>query len=205
MPLNPPAATLPDWPRLGIRRPASAVVGTIPPPPIDIPICWLSNPVNLRLERPFNYAAVTPQGFPTATKRDADSIAEVGVCPFEAALHTPIAADAANLANWIVTYQATPRTRAPSLLIDLMYRTDQERILLRRIERNMRIRLTGTPAEFPEGANSLVVTGITNELGLAVRQITLTTTYVLGSTPGVPGPWFRTDVSATDGTHVVPY
>lgn len=205
MPVNPPTNAAPRWPRLGTSRPASPVVGTIPPPPFDIPICWLSNDVMLRLEKPVNFAAVTVNGGATATKTDIASRDEYGSFPFTATLHTPIAADAANLAVWTIAYRATPRTRAPELIIDLMYRSDEERIFLRRIERNCRIRLTGVPAEFPEGASSLVVSGITNEIGYAVRRLTFTTDYVLGIVPGVPGPWFRTDVSSLDGPHVVPY
>lgn len=205
MPVNPPTNAAPRWPRLGTRRPASPVVGTIPPPPIDIPICWLSGSVSLRLDKPINFAAVTQYGKATATKTHTASIDEVGSQPFTATLYTPITADAANLATWTIAYRLTPRMRAPSLTVDLMYRTDDERILLRRIERNQRIRLTGVPAEFPEGASSLVVSGLTHEIGYATRRLTFTTAYVLGANPGIPGPWFRTDVSATDGTHVVPY
>jgi hypothetical protein len=185
----------------------TAVVTDYRPPPTEIPICWLTGDVTLRLDQPFNYAEVTQSGANAASDRNASAIAEVGVFPFYATLSTIIEADTASLASWIVDYQAAPRMRAPTLTIDLLAsgRTDTEIAMLLGIRRFSRIRLTGVPAEFPEGASSLIVTGSTHDRGVRVRRLKLTTRSVIGSTPGTPGPWFRIGSSLIDGTDVIPF
>lgn len=180
--------------------------GTAAPlPPVQIPICWLSMPVRLRMEQPVDQTTIDrPGGVPTYAI-DRASIAEYGVYPFDATLATATAADPANLASWVLTYRSQPQMSAPSLTIDLLYRTDSEKRLVLGVAIGRRIQLTGVPAEFPEGASSLIVTGIQHTVGVTVRRVTWTTDPVPGTDPGVPGPWFYLDSSALGGSDVVPF
>lgn len=200
MPLNPPAFSPPAWPRLGRAPDASVAVGGLAPAPVEIPICWLTQPVKLRLDTPFTTAQVDD-----ADVQNDAALAQFGDWPFTATLTTATAADSYNLAHWTVTYRAEPRMRSPRLSIDMLSRTDEEKLRLLGIERGQRILLTGVPAEFPEGAASLVVSGIGNEIGIAVRKIHFTTTAVIGVEPGTPGPWFRLGSSVLGGTDIVPF
>lgn len=176
-----------------------------PPAPVQIPICWLSMPVRLRMEPPVNRATVDRPEASTAYRTDRPSLDEYGSYPFEATLTTLTDADPANLAAWVLTYRSQPQMSAPSLTIDLLYRTDSERRLILGVTIGRRIQLTGVPAEFPEGASSLIITGIQHTIGVAARRVTWTTDPVPGAVPGVPGPWFYLDTSVLDGTDVVPF
>lgn len=176
-----------------------------PPPPTEIPLCWFTQPVPLRLERAVNDATVTQSDGAESHAEDADSVDDYTVNSFAATLSTRTAADARNLASHTVRYGAEPRTRSPQLTLDLMHRTDIERWRILRVRQGDRITLTGVPAEFPTGADSLVISGIQHQIGLTVRRVQWTTTAVVGSTPGVPGPWFYTDDSLSDGTDLLPF
>jgi hypothetical protein len=202
----PPAALRP---RVDVPGGAAAAVyndywwGTgvvTPPAPVKIPICWLTQPVPLRRERPTNAAEVSVPGAPTGRYQDDASIAAVRrKIPFTATLQTSTPSDAVNLAHHAVTY-GQARTRSPRLVIDLLFRTDAEKIRLLRIKIGSRIELTDVPANFPAGAAHLVVTGVSHEIGLKSRKLSLTTQAVVGSAPGVAGPWFRLGASALGGT-----
>lgn len=174
-------------------------------PPVQIPICWLSMPVRLRLEEPVNTATVARANGVTTYAVDRPSVAEFGAYPFEATLATLDETDPANLAAWVLAYKAEPKTSAPELTIDLLYRTDSEKRLILGAGIGRRIQLTGVPDEFPEGASSLVITGRAHTIGVGVRRITWTTDPVLGEVPGTPGPWFRLDSSYLDGTDVLAF
>jgi hypothetical protein len=176
------------------------------PLPAEIPICWLSSPVMLRMEQPYTTAAITRSGG-SSPYRDASAAnrAEYGDFSFTAELSTPTTADPANLAHWTITYQSTPRMRSPQLAINLMFRTDTEKLMLLRIGRWTRIKLTGVPPEFPEGASSLVVAGMKHQISLGGRMLYITTAAVIGSAAGVPGPWFRFGSSAWGGTDIIPF
>jgi len=176
--------------------------GTITPPaPVKIPICWLSQPVRLRLDPPVNAATVSVPGGPTGRYKDDASIASTrSRFAFTATLTTVTPSDATNLAHWVVTYGIGQRTHSPELTIDLLYRTDAEKIRLLRITRGRRIEITGVPDNFPEGAAHQIVTGITHEIGLRVRRMRLTTAAVVGGEPGVAGPWVRLGASRPGGT-----
>lgn len=204
MPRTPPGHSPPRWPRFGRRVDATPAVGGRAPAPHDIPICWLSGRVVLRLNPPYTTAAVTRDGS-TASASSPELDTVVGDIPFTATLYSATGADATNLAHWTVTYRDKSRMRAPELVVDLMARTDDERLRLLRIKRGERVRLTGVPPEFPEGASSLVVGGIHHEIGSLVRKIRFTTQSVIGVVPGVPGPWFRLGTSEFGGTDIIPF
>lgn len=204
---RPPGYTVPPLSRLGRRPRDTAIITDYRPPPYLIPICWLTGDVTLRLDQPINTATVTQSGVGDAYAESAASVAEYGVWATSATLYDPIPEDAGNLASWTVNYFASPRMRAPSLTLDLLAggRTDAEIAMLLRIPRFSRIQLTGVPAEFPEGASTLIVRGVTHQRGIQVRRMTITTGPVVGAVLGTPGPWFRIDSSTIGGSDVVPF
>lgn len=201
-----PGYAPPGWPRLGRRLLATPAVGGLAPPPTEIPLLWLSQPLPHRMDPPYNNAEVTQaSGGAVGRRRDTASIAEFGDQPFTATLSTATAADAVALASYVINRRGDARVRSPRLTVNLLYRTDAERQLLLNVRRNRRIRITGVPPEFPEGADSLVVTGITHDIGVTTRLIHFATRAVIGTEPGVPGPWFRLGSSALGGTDIVPF
>lgn len=175
------------------------------PVPTQIPICWLSPPVMLRLEQPFTTAAITRTGGGTYRDKSDANRSEYGEFEYAAELDTATAADPSNLAHWTITYRSTPRMRIQQLAINLLYRTDTEKVTLLRIPRWSRIQLTGVPPEFPEGASSVVVAGMKHQMGLAGRMLFITTAPVVGVTAGVPGPWFRYGASNWGGSDIIPF
>lgn len=205
MPLNPPGFSPPAWPRLGASRRHTGNPLGLTPVPVEIPLCWLSGPVRLRLERPFTTAAVSRVGHGTARDTNTAALIQYKSLLFPAALDTACSADPAVLASWTVTYRATPLTRSPELTLNLLIRSDEERVRILSVQRNQRIRLTGVPPEFPVGAADLVVSGITDEIGVFVRRVKWTTRAIVGVTPGTPGPWFRVGHSTVGGSHIIPF
>lgn len=193
-----------ERPPIGLQRPTSVAVGGLAPVPYDIPVCWLSQPVVLRMEPPFTTAAITRDGATYRDKHDANR-AEYGDFPFTATLETAQDLDPARLAHWTITYQSTPRVRSPQFTINLLYRSDTEKLGLLRIPRWSRIRLTGVPPEFPEGASSLILAGARHQISGFGRLLHITTAPVVGAAAGVPGPWFRLGSSRWGGTDVIPF
>lgn len=176
------------------------------PPPVEIPLLWLSQPLPHRMDPPVNSAEITVSSSgATARRRNRSSIAEVGVQPYTATLSTATPGDAPALAAFVISQRGEARVRSPRLSVNLLHRTDGEKRNLLRIRRGRRILITGVPAEFPEGADSLVVTGVSHEIGVAVRMLHLTTAAVVGTTPGTPGPWFRLGSSVLGGTDTYPF
>lgn len=202
MPRNRPGFSPPVWPRLGASRGDTGLGTGLPPPPVEIPLCWLTTPVRLRLEKPYTTAAVARFGHGTAYASNGTARIDQ---QFTATLDTACTADPAVLASWTVTYRAEARTRSPELILNLLIRSDVEKALILAVERNQRIRLTGTPPEYPEGAADLIVSGITDEIGVLARRVRWTTRPVIGVDPGTAGPWFRVGNSAVGGTHIIPF
>ena len=161
---------------------SSGSAGGLPQDPALIPVCWLTQPLTLRLDRPFNYAEVGQVDGSTARYTAPGATV---IYPFFATLTTAVDADPSNLAHWTVTYNSTPRMRSPSLTINLLHRTDDEKAFLLGIGRNRRIRLTGLPNEWPTGADTLVVRGIQHQATTYARTVTWETGALIGTlTPG---------------------
>lgn len=178
--------------------------GSGTPAVAEIPVTWLSGDMTLRLERPYTHAEVTQAQGSTA-RADATTVDIYSVFPFTATLNTAVDADATNLAHWTVTYNANPRMRCPSLTVNLLYRTTAEKAFLLGIGRGRRIRITGLPAQWPEGADTLVVRGIQHQIATYGHSITFVTGPAVGAVPGQPGPWFRWNTSNWGGTDVRPF
>lgn len=172
----------------------AAVAG--PPAPVEIPLCWLTVPVALRQQRPYTTASVRQSNFGSGYA----SSGSTSDFPFDASIESATPGAAQLLADFVIAYRSDPLTRSPVLLIDLMHRTDAEIAFLLLIERNQRIKLTGTPPEYPEGAQHLIVSGITNTVGVFARKLRWTTRPVIGTSPGVSGPWFYFGASSWGGT-----
>lgn len=183
-----------------------------PPAPVDIPYSWLlaaTGPLRSRPDKPLTTAAVTPTGGATARAESAESIAAFGDQTFTATLNTATSTDAIALAQWTVAYYATPpaevpRTRFPSLALRLNHRTMPERQRIMAVTIGTRIRITDAPATWPEGATHQIVEGIAHRRGRGpageggVADVVWNTAPVVGSAPGVAGPWFRLDVPIGD-------
>lgn len=182
--------------------------GFSPPTPTQIPYAWLSPPFRARADRPLNDQTVTRTGGATGYAPNAASIARFGSVSNPVTLETAVDADAQALANWQTTYYTNPRMRCPSLTVNLFgpSRSDPEKWRTLGVKIGTRIQITGAPATWPEGTTSLIVEGVTHQIGQGVRTVTWNTSPVIGATPGMVGPWFRLNGgSFIDGTDPVPF
>lgn len=188
---------------------ANATVGG-PPDPVLIPYDWLIPPLTFRPERPLNAASVTQNSGVTARRSDRTSQTEWGVNTFTETLDTAVDADAANLADHVITFYATqpgevPRSRSSSMTFNLNERTGEECATLLGVGRGVRVRITDAPADWPDGATELIVEGRANSIATDVRWLSWWVAPVIGTEAGVSGPWFRWDDSAWDGTDLRPF
>lgn len=201
------------WPSARLTEgAASAVINDywwpagLPEDAAEIPLCWLSRQVNMRLDKPLNHAEVSQVDGVSARADNEASIATAkGVFPFTATLTTAVDADTANLAHFVVTYFGDPRMRLPTLVINLMPRTDDERRFLLRLKVGRHIRITDVPTTWPTGADHLVIVGIKHDITRIYRRLHFTTAPLLGTTPGEAGPWFRWGESVWTGGDVRPF
>jgi len=208
--------------------PASAVVNDWfwfgAPAPTYIPWTWLSMPMALRLDQPINSASIINNATGTATTAtNPTSQAAWTTFPASGSITSAILQDAANFAAFLVAYYNNPITRAPTWTIDLagtQFASSPEnrwRVLGRElgdrvtlapstiVDPNGNSVTLPVPAGLPPAARSLVIEGIQQSSSPTSRVVTWTTSPLLGSTPGVEGPWFRLDYSFLDGTDVVPF
>jgi len=204
--------------------PASLVVndwfwGSGAPDATVIPWTWLTVPIELRADQPINSAAITRVNQAAATVNATASQTTYGVFAAATTLDTISPDDAANLAAFLTTYYANPLMRCPTITMSLVPRTDEER--WRILGREIGDRFTlgpGTvqdapghttvlpvPAGLPIGAQSLVIEGIQHASSVTDRVAEWTTAPLLGSSPGVEGPWFRLGSSRLDGTDALPF
>lgn len=170
--------------------------GAPPPGVVEIPLCWAAVAVPIRHERPINQQEVTQYGGPTALSINAQSYAEkLGYAGEPITLETATAMDAPNLAHFTTTQRAQPQISIPRLTFDLLPMPDSRRRLLLGLRIGQRIRLTGVPDSWPPSAESVLIAGISQEVGFARRRITFTTAIVPGGDGGQDPPWFRLGTS----------
>lgn len=183
------------------------MLGNTPPHVTCIPYNWLVQPLRFRPDKPINVADVSNASGATARTVNTTSTAEYGEFPAPSGLQldTQTPPDLANLGAHLVGFYANPRMRCPALTFDLLQHTDTERWLILAREVGDRIRLTGTPATWPDGATSLLIEGVEHTVGIDQRQVVWNTSPIVGSAAGTPGPWFRADASATDGTDILAF
>jgi hypothetical protein len=187
------------------------------PDPIVIPWTWLVMPLVLRADQPINYAKITGLGGNTYTAVNTASTSTRKNFYATTTLDTISPDDAANFAQFLVTYYGNPLLRAPTFTMSLVSRTDEERWRILGGEIGNRFTLgTGylgpgqtnpipVPANLPAGARSLLIEGVEHDSSIDDWLVHWTTGPLLGSTPGVQGPWFRVDSSYTDGTDVMAF
>lgn len=182
-----------------------------PPPVVKIPYGWLSAqpPLRYRPDKPFTTATVSIDGGDQVQQQNTASLAEYGDSPFTATLHSALPEDAPSLAEHMLAFYATqpgehPRARMPSLTLNLISRTVAEMMTILGVKQGQRIEITDPPASWPVGMAHQIVEGIAN-FRSDTALVVWNTSPVIGSAPGVAGPWFRTDVSRADGDHVMPY
>lgn len=182
--------------------------GFSPPVPVKIPYTWLSRPFRSRADRPITNAAVSRTNAGTAYATNTAGITSFGHVAATTGLDTAQNGDPQSLANWLITYYASPRMRCPSLTINLFGpdRSDYEKWRVLGVTIGTRIQITGAPATWPEGITSLIVEGIVHQIGQAVRTVIWTTSPVIGATPGTAGPWFRLNGGSNiNGADAVPF
>jgi hypothetical protein len=206
------------WGAASLRNPATVVYGgelevannyfwaaglASAPAVVEIPLCWLTPPVTLRLNQPVNYVSVTSSTGEDIRAINRESVAQYGVFDASHQLETDEYGAAANLGNWIVAYHGEPRVSSPTLTMMLHpARTDTERHQILAVEIGQRVRIVDVPAAYPEGAADLIVTGIHDALSTFGRIRQWTTEQVVGAVPGESGPWFVWDSSSWDGSDV---
>lgn len=186
-----------------------------------IPWTWLSMPMALRQDKPINSVQITGASNIVATASAASSQTTYGTFAASATLTTALLADAGNFAAFLVAYYSNPMMRCPTWTIDLtgvQFQTDENRWRVLGREIGDRVTLGPStlpgpqgpitlpvPPGLPPGVVSLVIEGIEHDSSPISRLISWTTSPLIGSTPGVEGPWFRLDTSRMDGTDVMPF
>lgn len=208
--------------------PAAALVvndwwWTGPPTPTLIPWTWLTTPLELRQDKPINYAAITGTSNVVAVATNSTSQTTYGTFSATGTIYTDLVRDAANLAAFLVTYYSSPLLRVPTWTIDLVPRiaSGNAEEVWRVLGRGIGDRVTlgpvtltdsgGTtvtlpvPSQLPAAAQSIVIEGIAQVSSPTIRTVTWTSSPLLGTTPGTPGPWFQLDYSALDGTDLAPF
>jgi hypothetical protein len=179
------------------------------PDPTVIRYGWISPPFRARADQPINDPEVTAQGHGTARAPNATSIARYGdYNGTPVTLATAVDADADCLAAYLSTFYSDFRMRCPSLTINLLNAqltpTDVQTVLGIRV--GDRIVIPDAPATWPAGTNSLIVEGIGRQILVGqCRVVTINTSPVIGSAPGIPGPWFRWGSSVWAGSDLIPF
>lgn len=179
-----------------------------PPQPVEIPYAWLGDVLRYRPEKPLTTAEVTRFGAGTARQQSAAAISEYGDNPFSAQLHTACTADAPSLAKHVIDRYAQagvpPRSRVAAMAFRLAGRPQAELHRLLSVRQGQRIHITDAPATWPAGMTEQVVEGVVHSYSEGAT-LTFITSPVIGTQPGVAGPWFRLDVSTVDGADTVPF
>lgn len=205
-------ADLLPWPEYP-ASPLAAVVGdyywgtgvTDALSPVEIPYAWIATPLARKPTTPVNAVTVSQTGGTTASALDQASIDRFGSGGEPVTLDTACDADPANLAEFLVEYEATPRPRQPLVRLVLHGRTDAEVLRILRVKLGQRVRIPDAPAFWPPGAANLVVEGIAHRLAVEDRAVVWATSALIGVAPTEPGPWWRWDASTWDGTDLVPF
>lgn len=207
------------WPPFSAQVYRTAI-GGLPPAVTVIPWTWFaSDQLAIRVNQPINSMQVTGTSNILSVSNNATSQSAYGVFAASSTLDTDVVADAAVFATFITTFYANPVASAPTLTLDLVPRTDAERLLILGMEIGMRFTFgpgTGTdgmggtipipvPGGLPPAVLSMVIEGVAHSSSVNVRTVTWNTTGLIGTTQGSAGPWFRLDSSTLDGTDIVPF
>jgi len=178
------------------------------PPVALIPYAWLTPPFRARADQPVSVAQVTRTNAGTLTATSTATVAQYGYSYLQTNLDTVADVDVDNLAGYQLAYYTTFRMRCPSLTVNLLdpARTTADLWLVLGVAIGTRLSIPDAPATWPAGANSLIVEGINHQISQNVRTVTWNTSPIIGTTAGVPGPWFRMGSSSwSSPTDLLPY
>ncbi|MFG3418749.1 hypothetical protein [Micromonospora sp. NPDC048063] len=154
---------------------------------LQIPYAWLQRGLRFREDTPINDVVASQAGGGQTRRTDAASVQRYGSGGDPVTLDTAIDADPGNYASWTVQAYKSPRLRCPQLHLDLLPRTPAERAQLLALDIGDRIEITGGPATIPTAARHLIIEGLApDEIGVASRSITFTTSPLLGPSAGTP-------------------
>lgn len=201
------------WPELP-NSPLAAVLNeyywgagvTGPPAPVQIPYSWITYPLIGQPTPAYTRAAVSQTGGVTSyASAAAATVRRYGAQLFTATLDTDVDADTANLATFVIAYQATPRPRRPVMRIYLHNRTEDECLRILRVGYGMRVQITDAPATWPPGAANITIEGKAHSISVDARYVDWTTTALIGAAPTAPGPWWRWGASRWGGTDIRPF
>lgn len=172
--------------------------GLEPAPTTEIPFSWLAGQMRFRQDKAFTYAAVGKDGSGT-------SIASVSAdeqIEFSTSLASRNDVDPGNLAHFTVTYYDTARTRLSSVALVLNDRSETEIWTILGVGIGDRITITDVPTGYPQGADNLVVEGISHGASgdASARVVVWSTSPVIGTDIGEVGPFFRVGVTPLDST-----
>jgi hypothetical protein len=160
------------------------------PVTLQIPFGWIGwRGMTFRPDTPITDVAVSRVDGGTVRLVNRANRSRYGVAGLTYTLDTAIDADAANLASWALTAHGQPRTRCPSIEINMLRRTFAERKQLLALAAGDRIEITGLPDGYPDDLPHLILQGIEHTIGPGrVRKIRFNTSPLLGPAPGEPPP-----------------
>jgi hypothetical protein len=176
------------------------------PAPIEIPYLWLSG-LSWRSELPYTTAEISG---PTssASRYDQASRQRWGDRTLRVTLETACDADPTAITTWVMSYLANPGDAPRQRMVvrlRLGSRTTVEQWRILGVGEWQRITVTGAPSTWPSGATEQIIEGRRHMIDDHEHTVEWITSPVVGSTPGVAGPWFRVGVSAVDGSDAVPF
>lgn len=171
----------------------------------QIPYTWIATPVSRQPTIAVNAPIVTQQNGALGSSISSTSITRYGYGSPQITLQTDCTADPQNLATFLTTYRGTPLPRQPVIRLNLMNRSDTECSIILGVGFAQWVQITGAPSTWASGAANFTVIGIHHIMGVEQRIVEWSTSALLGSSPTAPGPWFKLDTSAFDGTDVVPF
>jgi hypothetical protein len=173
---------------------------------LQIPYSWIATPLTRQPTSAITKAQITQTNGATAYASASDALVrQYGANVARTDLDTAVDADAQNLASFLVTYEAVPRPRHPTLTFNLLARTDAECLLLLGVTLAQRVRIVQAPVGIPAGLLDFVIEGISHTAAVDNRTVTWATAALIGVTTTAPGPWFRRGTSSTGGPDLVPF
>lgn len=186
--------------------PVPAGIAAVSPDPVEIQWCWIQSPLIRKPTVAVTKAVVTQDGGAVGySSASAALVRQYGVNTVPITVFTDCDADPGNLAEFLTSYQSTPRPRQPALTFDLTGLEDDEVLTILSVQLGQRAVIVDAPAAVPAGARSFTVEGIAHRLGVTERLVTWQTAATIGAVAGTPGPWFRWDESYWDGSDVRPF
>lgn len=138
------------------------------------------------------FEATTPGG-DRARSTDAASIAAKRVFTGDLEVDTMQPSELAAAALHRTSQYAVQRVRVPVLPVDLLHATNAVRDAVLALDIGDRADLSAMAADYPAGADKLIIEGYKELVGEEMRRIDFVTSPVLGLPAGTPATWFKLD------------